>query len=233
MEYPPDFYARLSEGCLQAAHAILPILWKSGSFLSVVDVGCGTGAWLHVAQKLGAQTIVGVEGSEIPADLLLVSPESLVIAEMEEPLSLKGRFDLCLCLEVAEHLSEARASSFVRELTSLADVILFSAAIPFQGGVNHINEQWPEYWAHLFAAAGFDVWAGLRPNIWRNVSIPWWYRQNLMLFAKNSIWKARFPDIVPDDPANLSVIHPECYLWRSRSEKRTDVFKSLVEGWSF
>jgi len=74
-------------------------------------------------------------------------------------------------MEVAEHLSEARAASFVEDLTALGSVILFSAAIPFQGGEHHINEQWPEYWALMFRGFGYDCADVLRELVWADPQV--------------------------------------------------------------
>ncbi len=82
------------------------------------------------------------------------------------------RFDLGICLEVAEHLPTAGADQLVENLVRLSDVILFSAAIPHQGGTHHVNEQWPSYWADLFAARHYFAWDGLRWLIWQDARIP-------------------------------------------------------------
>ena len=63
--------------------------------------------------------------------------------DLAQPLQIDRRFDLALSLEVAEHLPPECGSEFVQTLTDLSSVILFSAAIPFQGGTDHLNEQWP------------------------------------------------------------------------------------------
>jgi hypothetical protein len=86
-------------------------------------------------------------------------------------------------LEVAEHLPIQSAGGFVAELTALAPFILFSAAIPGQGGTNHLNEQWPEYWATRFAGHGYRVLDCIRPRIWEDDRIDFWYRQNIFLFV--------------------------------------------------
>ena len=94
-----------------------------------------------------------------------------------------GRYDLAVCLEVAEHLPESSASDLVRTLTTLAPIVLFSAAIPGQGGVGHINERWPSYWKSRFEEHGFQRLDPIRPHIWKNRRVHWWYRQNIFLFA--------------------------------------------------
>ena len=68
-------------------------------------------------------------------------------------------------------------------ITGLSDFVLFSAAIPDQGGMGHINEKWPTYWISLFEDRDYVCIDAIRKNIWNDDSIPWWYRQNALLFA--------------------------------------------------
>ena len=67
-----------------------------------------------------------------------------------EDLRLTKNYDLAISLEVAEHLSSESANMFIACLTNMSDIVLFSAAIPGQGGENRINEQWPKYRSGLF-----------------------------------------------------------------------------------
>ena len=92
---------------------------------------------------------------------------------------------MAISLEVAEHLPETAAAGFVASLCRHADVVLFSAAIPAQGGDNHINEQWQSYWAKLFAQEGFEVFDLVRPRFWSEGRIPFWYRQNMLLYVSD------------------------------------------------
>jgi hypothetical protein len=84
---------------------------------------------------------------------------------------------------VAEHLPESRAASFVNSLTNLGPVVLFSAAIPCQGGDGHINEQWPGYWAELFARSGFVAIDCIRSRVWDNEQVAYYYAQNMVLYV--------------------------------------------------
>ena len=91
----------------------------------------------------------------------------------------------------------------------VAPVVLFSAAIPGQGGVGHKNEQWPDYWANRFATHGYSVSGALRWRIWNDDRVENWYRQNLLLAAADP---GKLPSVVFDTP--ISVVHP--VLWNSR-----------------
>jgi SAM-dependent methyltransferase len=219
--YSDRFFQATTKGSLLAARTILPRLWRLREFDAVVDVGCGVGAWLIVARELGATTVHGLDGAYVPEDQRLVEPAEFTAVDLGVTVDCRRRFDLCLCLEVAEHLHPLRGVGLVQDLTRLSSVIAFSAAIPYQGGDGHVNEMWPEYWASLFAAHGFRAWDGLRDEIWNCRDVPWWYRQNMLLFADAGTWDALLPGMEPASPDRLTRIHPESYLWNVRRSPPT------------
>lgn len=216
--YPTSFFELTTDGSLTAARKVLPLLWRHRNFSSVVDVGCGVGTWLAAALELGASSLCGIDGPHVPTEMMLVEPSIIIKTDLEQPLKLRSTYDLCICLEVAEHLSPSRASSFVADLTALSGVVAFSAAIPFQGGDGHLNEMWPEYWAELFAAHNYHPWCGIREEIWNIKEIPWWYRQNLIVFAMEQELNSLVKDYTPVQTAPLTKIHPESYLFNVRRE---------------
>ena len=150
---------------------------------SVVDVGCGHGTWLAVFVELGILEYCGIYGDYIDPSALDIPADRFIAADSAQPLRLDRRFDLVVTLEVAEHLPKTDASTFVQSLTELGPVVLFSAAIPFQGGENHLNEQWPDYWAHLFHNRGYRAVDCLRKKTWHNDKVEPWYAQNILLFV--------------------------------------------------
>jgi len=125
------------------------------------------------------------------------------------------RFDLVLSLEVAEHLDKEYADVFIDSLVSLGPVVLFSAAIPYQGGTNHINEQWPEYWVSHFRKRGYQVIDYLRRKIWDNQKVEPWYAQNILIFIKQDCLE-KYPLLAKElkntNLSQISVIHPKIYL---------------------
>ena len=124
-------------------------------------------------------------------------------------------FELAQSLEVAEHLDHIFAANFVKLLTSLADVVLFSAAIPYQGGVCHINEQPPAYWAELFAKQGYVCLDFLRPSIWGDESVLWWYRQNLLVFVHKDRQAQLFPTL---SPVSVPAYLPHPIIWEEKNK---------------
>ncbi len=203
------------------------LTWFPG-IRSAADFGCGVGAWLAAARELGIQDVLGVDGSWVNQQLLVIPNESFRVADLNAPISLPQRYDLAISLEVAEHLPADCSAGFVASLVKAADVVLFSAAIPKQGGRNHFNEQWPAYWAELFQAHRYVEADVIRARIWSDDSIPFWYRQNAMLFVRKEILteeqRTQFclPDDAPD-PVPLSLVHPKFY-----SRKTAETLKA---GW--
>lgn len=177
MTYDPAFFASIREGCRSSAEAVVPLLRERYARVrTVVDVGCGEGWWGKAFANAGCE-VVGIDGDYAEPVI-----EHLV-ADLTGALDLDRTFDLAVCLEVAEHLPPERAVGFVDELCTLAPLVVFSAAVPGQGGTDHLNEQWPEYWVELFAERGFCGSGALRWMIWGDQRVSWWYRQNLLVFA--------------------------------------------------
>lgn len=181
--YDDAFFDSHEEVALASARAAVPLLLEIIQPASVIDVGCGRGAWLKAFGEHGVAALRGVDGPHVNQDRLLIDRACFTVADLGKPFHLEGRFDLAVCLEVAEHLSYAVGPQLVQNLTDLAPLVLFSAAIPGQGGTGHINEQWPPYWRRLFADRGYQRLDPLRPRLKQDARVAWWYRQNLFLFA--------------------------------------------------
>jgi SAM-dependent methyltransferase len=150
---------------------------------SVVDVGCGLGTWLRVFRESGVEDIFGVDGEYVNRDKLEIPMSSFATHDLAQPLDLSRSFDLAISLEVAEHIAPEFANIFVQSLTRLAPIVLFSAAVPGQGGKHHVNEQWPEYWVAQFAAQRFVAVDCLRFDLLGHSQVEYWYQQNTVIFV--------------------------------------------------
>jgi SAM-dependent methyltransferase len=184
---------------------------------SVLDVGCGIGTWLKVAQSRGISDISGIEGSWADPSRLQVEPHLLKIIDLEKGFDLARRFDLVICLEVAEHVSAGSADHFIASLTRHAPVVLFSAAIPYQGGHHHVNEQFLPYWIERFSRFNFQPLDVIRGKIWNDETILWWLRQNALLFAEQELVARdeRLRRAADESAAHpMSLVHPDVYLHR-------------------
>ena len=211
--YSEEFFAGQKDLSYKSARQIIPIVQQFVPLRSVCDVGCGVGAWLRAFLEAGVHDIVGVDGYYIDRNLLEIPSSAFREADLRQPLRLDRSFDMAMAIEVAEHLPESRSVSFVEDLTRLAPVVLFSAAIPRQGGTGHINEQWQSYWASIFAQHDFATCDVLRPVIWDNSEIARWYRQNVLLFCRRDFLLG-VPGLTirPDSALPLSLVHPQQYL---------------------
>ncbi len=179
--YEPDIFNSNS------AEIIVPILLNKFNIKSVVDIGCGPAYWLSVFEEAGICDYMGIDSEYVDLSDLLIAKDKFMIANLEDFKIPTRRFDLCLSLEVAEHLSESVADSFVKKLTELSDIVLFSSAIPGQTGQHHVNLQWPDYWADKFNKHGYKCCDIIRPLIWGNEKVNWWYQQNVLLFVNSEI----------------------------------------------
>ena len=169
----------------KAANEVVPTLIKLLEPKSVVDVGCGIGTWLKVFKDNGVKNILGIDGEYVDKNLLKIEFESFKDFDLEKLYISNSKYDLAISLEVAEHLSELNSDVFIKTLTGLSDTVIFSAAIPNQGGQNHINEKEPRYWIEKFESLEYKTLDILRPIFWNNTNIDWWYRQNFILFTKD------------------------------------------------
>jgi SAM-dependent methyltransferase len=222
-----------------SARIILDDLSRYIQVRSVLDVGCGLGTWLGVAQELGIQDVRGIEGHWLDPTRLVIDPSLVTLCDLEKGFALGRRFDLAMCLEVGEHLSEQAAGTLVSSLAAHADLVLFSAAIPFQGGHHHVNERFPDYWANLFAGHGFSPVDCLRPRIWANPDILWWLRQNILVFAHGRALEAHGALLEEQRVARpLSVVHPDVYVARVTAANRVledhqKLINLLAQGGTF
>ncbi len=204
---------------------------------SILDVGCGTGTWLKVfSQFPNIKKFTGIDGHYVDKKNLIISQERFFSFDLNQTFDLKEKFDLVISLEVAEHLEEKSADTFIKSLTKHSDIIVFSAAIPGQGGQDHINEKWPEYWREKFSTLGYDVYDIFRKKFWENEKVEWWYRQNMFAYIRRGFSAGQ---LYNTETKIFSYVHPEllkakeeymCGLMKeteSRNEN-TGIKKSLI-----
>jgi len=193
---------------------IVPIVLSLVPIRSVVDVGCGPAWWLAEFMARGVTDVLGIDGNWVDPSALQIPVDQFVASDLELSIRVGRRFDLAVCVEVAEHLPETRAAGLIHDLVDLSPCVLFSAAIPGQGGTHHINEQFLSYWAGHFARHHFAPVDLIRPQIWNNENVQYWYRQNIIIFAA-----AGHPILDLGPTTANDYIHPE-YLRQMQSRNR-------------
>jgi SAM-dependent methyltransferase len=214
LPYSPGFYDAQRAGSLSSAEVVLPVVFDLLPASSVLDIGCGVGTWLAAAHKLGATRLVGYDGPHVRRDMLVDHEIEFRPINLENEEPRPERCDLALSLECAEHVSERAGYRIVKCLCDSADVVLFGAAIPGQGGKHHVNEQWQSYWIRLFGANGFDAYDVVRPACWNDKRVETWYAQNTLLYLKRGgrlALSASDCVVIPD------MVHPQ--LWANPSPR--------------
>ena len=210
-DYTPTYFDGFSDSSQTSAAVVVPMVSAWLHPRSVIDIGCGLGMWLSAWRAEGCE-VLGVDGPWVDRERLAIPPQCFISHDLARPYVPNRRYDLAMSVEAAEHLPPEAAAPLVEALTSAADVVLFSASAPNQEGRGHVNCQWPDYWADLFAARDFLVIDALRPLIWEDARIDWWYRQNIMIYARKQElgrWPALDAMSKASPPRPLRLVHPE------------------------
>lgn len=208
--YRSGFFQRQNSTSARSASRIVPFVTDLIDPKSVLDVGCGSGAWSRAFLENDVSSLRAIDGDYARSALLIdyghFTPVNL--ASFDGNL---GTFDLVACIEVAEHLNADRASGFVELLCKHSPAILFSAAPPGQGGTHHVNEQPLSYWVEHFAKRGYRLFDIIRPAFWHDETVQWWHRQNMVIFADKN--NQGLIDILEQKrdvtSAFIDVVHPD------------------------
>lgn len=185
--YTSKFYDYINAGSTRSAKAVVPKVLSLLGPESILDIGCGAGAWCRVWKDHGIQNILGMDGDYVDNDSLLIPNDCFIRANLSTPININQKFDLVTSLEVAEHIDEKYADIFINNLITHGDVILFSAAVPGQGGEFHINEQPLEYWRKKFYDNDYECFDPIRKQILNLKQVEPWYRYNVLLYVKRNI----------------------------------------------
>ena len=222
--YTKSYYQEIQATSVSSAKALVPLINELVHPKSIVDVGCGTGIWLREWDKQGISDYLGIDGDYIREEQLVIAKEKFLHANLDKGFRLPLKYELVVCLEVAEHIQPPAAKEFIASLCASGDVILFSAAIPGQGGLNHINEQYPHYWATLFKQHGFSPYDCIRERIWLNEKIDTCYRQNILFYVRDEV-KQQYLSITNHGKILLPVIHP--YYYEDKKQEVAELKKTL------
>lgn len=236
--YGNDFFSYQQVGSLASARTVVPVLLRHLRPVSVLDIGCGAGAWVAAYVEAGAAHVSGVDGPYMRPEQLLFDASRFHAVDVSSSFRLGRQYDLVQCLEVAEHLPPAAGETLVDNLVAHAPMVVFSAAPPGQGGENHVNERPYGYWRDLFAARGYALFDFIRPQIRFRTRVECWYRYNMMLFVREDATTrlsaavaatrihpgAPVPDVAPASwrarRAVLSLLPPDTVSWMASVKHR-------------
>jgi SAM-dependent methyltransferase len=186
LHYGRDFYDSHVSRSLAGARHYANIVSSIFRPRSVVDIGCGRGAWLAAFQETGAAKLVGLDGAWLSQNDMLnrfIEFREVNLETFHDTTQL-GRFDLAISVEVAEHLQPSRSDGFCRLLTSFADSVVFGSAFNHQPGTNHINLRLCSFWGLLFASKGYAAFDLFRPPLWGNDDVAFYYQQNTFFYTR-------------------------------------------------
>ncbi|AUX69619.1 hypothetical protein CHX26_09030 [Porphyrobacter sp. HT-58-2] len=221
--YNDGFYQSQFERSYLSARRVVSILHEVYSPNSVVDFGCGRGAWLEAFYQSGSVTLLGYDGDWNANELASQNTFQFIPRNLEERiLPPIEKFDIAISVEVAEHLPESAADIFVENLIGHSDVILFGASVEHQGGTHHVNEQRQSYWGEKFRSRNFLIFDFFRPRIWGLGEVDFWYRQNMFLYVREgSSLHQRLDQLGVEQVSNLTwmdVVHPDLLeIWVKRA----------------
>lgn len=221
--YQDNFHKVHEEESYKSAQQYIPYFLQYYKPRSVLDVGCGIGTWLKAFKENSVTHVLGIDGDYVNLDDLLVKKEEFLSKDLNLSIDLQQKFDLAISLEVAEHILPENATTFINTLCLHSNLILFSAAVPGQEGTMHFNEQLNDYWVEKFKENGYVCYDFLRHEIWNNSEISWWYRQNSLLFVRESELKNPVYEKITSRPISTNIntyIHPALFRYKTRKADR-------------
>lgn len=155
----------------------------------MLDVGCGTGAMVAVARKMGTEAFGVDMHKHINASWIFQHDLTKPFSMAEK--NLPSQVPLVVSIEVAEHIPKTKHDVFCDTIANhlmIGGVLVFTSAVPGQGGEEHIGIEHPLYWRTKFHNRGI----GYRPDmtaalamLWSNIESPlMWLPPNLQVFKR-------------------------------------------------
>lgn len=206
--YDKKYFKKHETGSYDSAIIILKYIQSFFQFTSIIDYGCGIGTWCKAANDLGVDDILGIDQHIYENDYMLISEKNYKQFDLRTPFEQEQEFDMAISVEVAEHIDIEYSKIFVDNICHHNKTIIFSAALPGQGGRGHINEQPCSYWINLFRQNNYEVIDCIRPYCWDNENVEVWYKNNCMLFIEKNLYQ----DLVVQVPKHFfptDIIHPQ------------------------
>jgi SAM-dependent methyltransferase len=150
---------------------------------SVIDFGCGSGDILFPFEEKGIE-VLGIDGSSANRNHSKIKKENFLLFDIRNKYKCKKKYDLCLCLEVAEHLEEKYSNILISNLAQSSSIIVFTVE-PLEG-VGHINLKPYEWWIKKFEEVNFNFDRNLtdylKQEMQKILGIDYWYIRNLLIF---------------------------------------------------
>lgn len=189
IDHPPErgddqaYRTVIFEAAVEILQAARGEMSDGREIVDVLDVGCNIGQWCKAFSDLGIEP-TGIDAPYMRDKLLFNTNKRghrFLGCDISSGFDLRDftdGFDLVLCLEVAEHLPESSAEALIESLCMHGSIVVFSAALPGQGGWKHINEQPEHYWAEKFAKRMFSPVIEFRSAL--PAALPEYYKRMTM-----------------------------------------------------
>ena len=126
---------------------------------TIIDVGCGDfGAMQDLLDSNAFDCVNGAENarfSDTNTPHSISKNCDIFWRDFSSNVNDIPGHDILITNEVAEHIDEEFAKTFISNICSISDVIIFSAATLMSPGDGHINCQKPSYWRNLFSEKNY------------------------------------------------------------------------------
>ena len=205
--YDEKYYKKHETGSYISALQILKYITSFIDIKSVIDFGCGMGTWCKAIEDLGISNILGIDQHIYDSKYMLIPEKNYMRYDLRKELLFSHKVDIAISVEVAEHIEEEYSERFIHNLCMCSDLILFSAALPFQGGTGHVNEKSCTFWANIFNKFKYKPIDCIRPHFWNNKQIEVWYRNNCILYAEKKLYQKLLNSITIEQYP-LDIVNP-------------------------
>lgn len=129
------------------------LTWIINSFniKSFLDVGCGPGGMVDLADSKGIKSL-GIDGDHT---LKRSDPSKFLLHDYTiGPLILEETYDLCWSCEFVEHVEEKYMDNFMKTF-NCSNMVAITHAPPGWPGHHHVNCQFAQYWIDVFKNYNF------------------------------------------------------------------------------
>ena len=193
---------------------------------TVIEFGCGPGHLTKALSKLGIK-VDAIDGFSTPdfdgfSNILFTTIDLNNEDQLSDFLDNK-QYDIAICTEVAEHLNPTISQTLIKYLTKCSPVVVFSAAVPFQGGHGHINCRSRGFWHNIFIKHNFQLLDSLRNKLRENDNLAIWYKLNMLDYVSKD------KHAIDLDNSIKNIIESESYA--SSLFYKTDTLNSRNEAY--
>jgi hypothetical protein len=216
------------------ADSLAPMIVSLLAPASAVDVGCGAGYWLTALEKHGVGDIRGIT-PRLDGEGVI---QHLTRASLDAIPDQGRRFDVCLCVEVAQGLPPAGQDALIASCARLSDVVVFSSRLPGSPGSSPHDRPLP-YWAAAFWRHGYVLDDSLRQLIEHRWSWPRTVFDSLVIFRRQftpaqaadpSLTGRALTDLVLGSAARIHDLYMQGIWWCTLAGDRGEATRRLLQS---